>query len=119
MCIAHICDLCYNLPVGYSGHETGIPTTVAAAVLGACCVERHITMDRAMWGSDQAASWYRGREQANPAPTSTLDILWHMGLGMNYQAASRWTNEAEASFEIERREARNYILIQVIIGVTR
>ena len=46
----------YNLPVGYSGHETGIPTTVAAAVLGACCVERHITMDRAMWGSDQAAS---------------------------------------------------------------
>jgi N-acetylneuraminate synthase len=46
----------YGLPVGYSGHETGIPTSVAAAVLGACCVERHITMDRAMWGSDQAAS---------------------------------------------------------------
>lgn len=46
----------YGLPVGYSGHETGIPTTVAASVLGACCVERHITMDRAMWGSDQAAS---------------------------------------------------------------
>ena len=46
----------YGIPVGYSGHETGIPTTVAAAVLGACSVERHITMDRAMWGSDQAAS---------------------------------------------------------------
>ena len=46
----------YGIPVGYSGHETGIPTTVAAAVLGACAVERHITMDRAMWGSDQAAS---------------------------------------------------------------
>jgi len=46
----------YGTPVGYSGHETGIPTTVAAAVLGACCVERHITMDRAMWGSDQSAS---------------------------------------------------------------
>ena len=46
----------YGVPVGYSGHETGIPTSVAAAVLGACCVERHITMDRAMWGSDQAAS---------------------------------------------------------------
>ncbi|HEY4359043.1 MAG TPA: N-acetylneuraminate synthase family protein [Acidobacteriaceae bacterium] len=46
----------YGIPVGYSGHETGIPTTVAARVLGACCVERHITMDRAMWGSDQAAS---------------------------------------------------------------
>jgi N-acetylneuraminate synthase len=46
----------YGVPVGYSGHETGIPTSVCAAALGACCVERHITMDRAMWGSDQAAS---------------------------------------------------------------
>lgn len=46
----------YGIPVGYSGHESGIPSSVAAAVLGACCVERHITMDRAMWGSDQAAS---------------------------------------------------------------
>src|SRR6267154_2043435 len=46
----------YEVPVGYSGHETGIPTSVAASALGACCVERHITMDRAMWGSDQAAS---------------------------------------------------------------
>ena len=46
----------YGVPVGYSGHETGIPTSVVAAALGACCVERHITMDRAMWGSDQAAS---------------------------------------------------------------
>jgi len=46
----------YGLPVGYSGHETGIPTSVAAAVLGACMVERHITLDRAMWGSDHAAS---------------------------------------------------------------
>jgi len=46
----------YRIPVGYSGHETGIPTSVCAAALGACCVERHITTDRAMWGSDQAAS---------------------------------------------------------------
>ncbi len=46
----------YCVPVGYSGHETGIPTSVAAVVLGACCVERHVTMDRAMWGSDHAAS---------------------------------------------------------------
>ena len=46
----------YDVPIGYSGHETGIPTSVAAAVLGACAIERHITMDRAMWGSDQAAS---------------------------------------------------------------
>lgn len=46
----------YQVPIGYSGHETGIPTSVAARVLGACTVERHITMDRAMWGSDQSAS---------------------------------------------------------------
>jgi N-acetylneuraminate synthase len=46
----------YGVPVGYSGHETGIPTSVCAAALGACSVERHITMDRASWGSDQAAS---------------------------------------------------------------
>lgn len=46
----------YGIPVGYSGHETGIPTSVCAVALGACCVERHITLDRASWGSDQAAS---------------------------------------------------------------
>ncbi len=46
----------YDVPVGYSGHEVGLATTVAAATLGACMVERHITLDRAMWGSDQAAS---------------------------------------------------------------
>ena len=43
-------------PVGYSGHETGLAPTWAAVALGACHVERHITLDRAMWGSDQAAS---------------------------------------------------------------
>jgi N-acetylneuraminate synthase len=46
----------YGVPVGYSGHETGIPSSVAAAAIGACVVERHITLDRSMWGSDQAAS---------------------------------------------------------------
>ena len=43
-------------PIGYSGHETGLATTVAAVTLGACFVERHFTLDRAMWGSDHAAS---------------------------------------------------------------
>jgi N-acetylneuraminate synthase len=46
----------YRVPVGYSGHETGVPPSVAAVALGACMLERHITLDRAMWGSDQAAS---------------------------------------------------------------
>jgi N-acetylneuraminate synthase len=46
----------YGVLVGYSGHETGIATSVAAVALGACVVERHITLERSMWGSDQAAS---------------------------------------------------------------
>jgi N-acetylneuraminate synthase len=46
----------YNVPVGYSGHEVGLATTVSAVALGACVVERHLTLDRATWGSDQAAS---------------------------------------------------------------
>ena len=45
-----------NIPVGYSGHEAGMVTSVLAAAMGAVSVERHITLDRAMWGSDQAAS---------------------------------------------------------------
>ena len=43
-------------PIGYSGHETGLATTVAAVALGACFVERHFTLDRATWGTDHAAS---------------------------------------------------------------
>lgn len=46
----------YGVPVGYSGHEVGLAPSVAATALGACMVERHITLDRAMWGTDQAAS---------------------------------------------------------------
>lgn len=46
----------YSCPIGYSGHEVGLIPTVVAVSLGACLVERHITLDRAMWGSDQAAS---------------------------------------------------------------
>jgi N-acetylneuraminate synthase len=45
-----------TVPIGYSGHEVGLATTWAAVALGAVFVERHVTLDRAMWGSDQAAS---------------------------------------------------------------
>ncbi len=45
-----------EVPIGYSGHETGLVPTLAAVSLGATFVERHITLDRAMWGTDQAAS---------------------------------------------------------------
>jgi len=46
----------FDCPIGYSGHEVGLATTVAAVALGASYIERHITLDRAMWGTDQAAS---------------------------------------------------------------
>jgi N-acetylneuraminate synthase len=46
----------FGVPVGYSGHERGLQVSVAAVALGACVLERHITLDRTMWGSDQAAS---------------------------------------------------------------
>lgn len=46
----------FTCPIGYSGHEVGLVTSAVAVGLGACMVERHITLDRALWGSDQAAS---------------------------------------------------------------
>ena len=46
----------YSLPIGYSGHEVSVSPSVIAASLGAKAIERHITLDRAMYGSDQSAS---------------------------------------------------------------
>ena len=46
----------YKVPVGYSGHEPSVSPSIVAAVLGATVIERHITIDRSMYGSDQAAS---------------------------------------------------------------
>ncbi|MFW5713894.1 MAG: N-acetylneuraminate synthase family protein [Brevefilum sp.] len=46
----------YDCPIGYSGHEVGLVQSALAVALGACLVERHVTLDRALWGSDQAAS---------------------------------------------------------------
>lgn len=46
----------YGVPVGYSGHERGVVPTVTAVALGACAIERHITTDRTLWGSDHSAS---------------------------------------------------------------
>ncbi len=46
----------FDCPIGYSGHEVGLVPSAVAVALGACLIERHITLDRAMWGGDQAAS---------------------------------------------------------------
>ena len=46
----------YNCNVGYSGHESGLAVSYAAAAMSISSLERHITLDRAMYGSDQAAS---------------------------------------------------------------
>ena len=46
----------FQVPIGYSGHEAGVSPSVMAVVLGAQALERHVTLDRAMYGSDQAAS---------------------------------------------------------------
>ena len=46
----------FECPIGYSGHEVGLVTSAVVIAMGACLVERHITLDRAFWGSDQAAS---------------------------------------------------------------
>jgi N-acetylneuraminate synthase len=46
----------YGLPIGYSGHESSVSPSTMAAMLGAVAIERHITLDRSMYGSDQAAS---------------------------------------------------------------
>ena len=46
----------YGVPVGYSGHEKGLQVSLAAVALGAIAIERHITLDRTMWGSDHSAS---------------------------------------------------------------
>jgi N-acetylneuraminate synthase len=46
----------FSCPIGYSGHEVGLIPSVVAVSMGACLVERHITLDRALWGNDQAAS---------------------------------------------------------------
>jgi N-acetylneuraminate synthase len=59
VCLEYITWLNREYPgvrVGYSGHETGIETSMAAAAIGAEMIERHITLDKTMWGSDQAAS---------------------------------------------------------------
>ncbi len=66
-------------PIGYSGHESGLSTSIAAAVLGAKIIERHITVDRSLWGTDQAASL--SPEGMNKLVGSINKIISSLGTG--------------------------------------
>jgi N-acetylneuraminate synthase len=75
----------YSAPVGYSGHESAIEPSLVAAMLGAVVIERHITLDRSMYGSDQTAS-------LEPAELRTLvsrlrDLRLWLGDGQKGMAA--------------------------------
>ncbi len=75
-----------NVPIGYSGHETGLQTTLAAVALGATFVERHITLDRAMWGSDQAASVEPGGLQRLVRDIRTIETALGDGVKKVYES---------------------------------
>lgn len=66
----------YDLPVGYSGHESTVSPSIVAASLGAVAIERHITLDRSMYGSDQSASLeFGGMQQLSNVIHKFDDIL--------------------------------------------
>ena len=76
----------FQVPIGYSGHETGLQTTVAAVTLGACFVERHVTLDRAMWGSDQSASVEPPGLQRMVRDIRTVEVALGDGIKKVYQS---------------------------------
>ncbi len=55
-CIKNMQEVFPNIPIGYSGHEVGVSTSIMAVALGAKSIERHLTLSRSDWGSDQSAS---------------------------------------------------------------
>ncbi|MGQ9643541.1 MAG: N-acetylneuraminate synthase family protein [Ignavibacterium sp.] len=75
-----------TIPIGYSGHEVGLAPTWAAVALGACFVERHITLDRAMWGTDQAASVEIGGLQRLVSNIRDIEIALGDGIKKVYES---------------------------------
>ena len=72
----------YNCEVGYSGHENGVVVSIAAMVLGISSLERHITLDRTMYGSDQSASLeLSGMKNLSESISKTLLALGEPSLG--------------------------------------
>jgi N-acetylneuraminate synthase len=78
----------FTCPVGYSGHEVGLIPTVVAVALGACLVERHITLADAMWGSDQAASVEPGGSSVSSSIRTTA-LVSAMGEEVSRKASGR------------------------------
>jgi len=75
-----------DIPIGYSGHEVGLAPTWAAVALGANFVERHITLDRAMWGTDQAASVEVGGIQRLVSNIRDIEISLGDGIKKVYES---------------------------------
>lgn len=76
----------FDCLVGYSGHESNMEPTIAAAVLGACVIERHVTLSHEMWGSDQKASLeVHAMDMLNKRIQTVCDAL---GTGEKYMSES-------------------------------
>src|SRR3989344_5641925 len=76
----------FGVPIGYSSHDSGIVEPVVAVVLGACCVEKHITLDRASWGTDQAASLERQRLELVVRDIRNLPVILGDGKKIVYES---------------------------------
>ena len=76
----------FMVPVGYSGHETGLATTLAAVAMGATFIERHITLDRSMWGTDHAASVEPGGLQRLVRDIRNIELSFGDGVKRVYES---------------------------------
>ncbi len=76
----------FDCPIGYSGHEVGLVPSVVAVALGAVLIERHITLDRATWGSDQAASLEPGGLQRLVKYIRTMEMAIGDGVKQVYES---------------------------------
>lgn len=104
----------YGCVVGYSGHETGVLPSVEAVMLGASIVERHITLDRSMWGSDQAASLEPSGLRILVRAIREAEAIRGAGYADEHTACDA-VAIAEVA-EVMRKQARNRALIGTARG---
>ncbi len=86
----------YNCQVGYSGHEASVSPSVVAAILGASVIERHITLDRSMYGSDQAASLEKPGLESLVGQIRKIPII--LGSGVKSISVSEEKNAAKLRY---------------------